>query len=330
MKPALSVVAFTVLSGAGLGALALLALYDVAATLGVTTSTASGVFFARGAVTAVAFVVAGLSSSTLHLANPRNAWRSLTRWRTSWLSREALAALVLLPIAAIWIAAAHFGLATAVRASAAAATVGLAWVTLYCTSMIYASLVPIRQWHTRRVPVAYFALGHASGALIVVGIASSHGEQASVLAALAGVLLAIAALVKLEYYTYIASDRDRVTLEQAIGVPDGVRPGRAAAKGSIMRAAARRGPFARQFPDARVPVFAAGGTTDCAAAAVLDSGRRDPGHLVSVRLPRMARRCRSLRDLPRGHRRGALALFRRSAPYGAALSWRSDDLTGSP
>ena len=35
MKPALSVVAFTVLSGAGLGALALLALVDVTALLGV-------------------------------------------------------------------------------------------------------------------------------------------------------------------------------------------------------------------------------------------------------------------------------------------------------
>ena len=33
--------------------------------------------------------------------------------------------------------------------------------------MIYASLKPIRQWHTLRVPLAYVVLGHASGAVIV-------------------------------------------------------------------------------------------------------------------------------------------------------------------
>ena len=39
----------------------------------------------------MALIVGGLGASTLHLAKPRNAWRSLARWRTSWLSREAAA-----------------------------------------------------------------------------------------------------------------------------------------------------------------------------------------------------------------------------------------------
>jgi DMSO reductase anchor subunit len=34
--------------------------------------------------------------------------------------------------------------------------------------MIYASLKPIRQWHTARVPLAFLLIGHASGALLIV------------------------------------------------------------------------------------------------------------------------------------------------------------------
>jgi hypothetical protein len=37
--------------------------------------------------------------------------------------------------------------------------------------MIYASLKPIRQWHTRWTPVVYFVLGHWSGALILLAVA---------------------------------------------------------------------------------------------------------------------------------------------------------------
>ena len=42
-------------------------------------------------------MVAGLVSSTFHLANPRNAWRAMMRVRTSWLSREAVLAVVFFP-----------------------------------------------------------------------------------------------------------------------------------------------------------------------------------------------------------------------------------------
>ena len=34
-------------------------------------------------------ISAGLASSSLHLANPKNAWRAFFRFKTSWLSREA-------------------------------------------------------------------------------------------------------------------------------------------------------------------------------------------------------------------------------------------------
>ena len=43
---------------------------------------------------ALAFVLVtgGLLASAAHLGHPERAWRGLTQWRSSWLSREAVVA----------------------------------------------------------------------------------------------------------------------------------------------------------------------------------------------------------------------------------------------
>jgi DMSO reductase anchor subunit len=227
VKPALSVILFTVLSGAGLGALALVALAELGSRAAGETLVAQDIAM-LAATAGLALVVAGLCASTLHLANPRNAWRSLARWRTSWLSREALAALVLLPLAFAWIVLLHVDAMRPGRALLALLAIVLAWATLYCTAMIYASLKPIRQWHTRRVPLAYFVLGHMSGAIVVVAMLRGYGEASLVAAVVAGVLVVLSVAVKLDYYAHVASDRGRLTIEDAIGVAHGVGPPNAA------------------------------------------------------------------------------------------------------
>lgn len=236
MRPALSVVAFTVLSGAGLGALALLALLDLARAAGLAAVDAPSL--GRAAAVALGFTVAGLLSSTLHLGRPANAWRSLSRWRTSWLSREAVAALAFLPVAAAFTALLCADAVPALRVPLALATIALAWGTLYCTAMIYASLKPIRAWHTGHVPAAYLVLGHAAGAVLATGVLRAQGAAPGVLVVAALLLLVAAAFVKLDYYAYLAGDTKRLTLEDAIGVPSGVAPAlrRPAAPGSVMRA----------------------------------------------------------------------------------------------
>lgn len=233
MKPAWSVVAFTVLSGAGLGALVLVALLDLAGIARVVSAQPAA-WLARSGAFALAMTIAGLCASTLHLGNPRNAWRSLSRLRSSWLSREAAAALALLPVAAAWIASLHFESAPSWRMLVALPMIALAWLTLHCTAMIYASLKPIRHWHTRRVPLAYFALGHASGALAAVAMLRAQGAEVPGLAFTAGLLLVVAAAVKLDYFAYIASGQRRLTIEDAIGVAHGVRP--PGVTGTVMRA----------------------------------------------------------------------------------------------
>src|SRR2546429_6847966 len=93
MKPSLSIIFFTVSSGAGLGLLALLALGDL-----LDHALPSDALM-QGIAVALALVAAGLASSVLHLAKPANAWRAFSRFRTSWLSRGAGFAAWLFPLA---------------------------------------------------------------------------------------------------------------------------------------------------------------------------------------------------------------------------------------
>ena len=230
---AFSVIAFTVLSGAGLGTLALVALADLGTAYLAWPALAPRRTLALAAGVGLALVAAGLVSSTLHLANPRNAWRSASRFRTSWLSREAVFALALLPLAAAFVAALAFDVRPRRMWGFAAGTLLLAWIVLFCTAMIYASLKPIRQWHTRRVPVSYFLLGHASGAVIVEAIVRPASGATWIAAA--GVALLVAAwLCKEEYWRFARSGERALSIEQALGVARGVGP--PGGRGSVMAA----------------------------------------------------------------------------------------------
>ncbi|MCK5623016.1 MAG: dimethyl sulfoxide reductase anchor subunit, partial [Alphaproteobacteria bacterium] len=89
MHPAFSVIFFTTASGAGYGLLVWLGVFGALGLLppdrwfGVT---AFGLAFG--------LVTAGLLSSTFHLGHPERAWRALTQWKTSWLSREGVVAVL--------------------------------------------------------------------------------------------------------------------------------------------------------------------------------------------------------------------------------------------
>lgn len=217
MKPALSIIFFTVSSGAGLGLLALIALADLVAPGSLPPHA-----LWRGALLGLVLLAAGLVSSVLHLANPANAWRSFSRFRTSWLSREAVFATGLFPVALLYIVLVAQGSAGASRALLALATVLMAWVVLVCTAMIYASLKPIRQWHTRWTPVNYVLLGHWSGALLLAAIASAYGMASRPLLMLAGGLGVASLAAKLAYW-YTIGKSAPTTLAHAIGVDQGVR-----------------------------------------------------------------------------------------------------------
>jgi sulfite dehydrogenase (quinone) subunit SoeC len=222
LKPALSIVFFTVSSGAGLGLLALIALADVFAA---SVLPEKAVW--RIALVGLALVAAGLGSSVLHLANPRNAWRAFSRFRTSWLSREAVLAAALFPVAVIYALLASTHGTGAWRLTFALAVLALAWAVIFATSMIYASLKPIRQWHTVWTPVNYVLLAHWSGALLLAAAASAYAALPRSWLVVALVLGIAALAAKLGYWAAMgergSSARKASTLERAIGVEEGVR-----------------------------------------------------------------------------------------------------------
>ena len=88
MHPAPSVIIFTSLSGLGFGLMFWLGLGMPAVSGPLVVS----VF----AVLALGLAVIGLLASTFHLGNPQRALRAFTQWRTSWLSREGILAVLTL------------------------------------------------------------------------------------------------------------------------------------------------------------------------------------------------------------------------------------------
>ena len=177
MHPAYSVIFFTALSGAGYGLLAILGLGLLVGLL----PPESG--FALAALgLCLGLIVGGLLCSTLHLHHPERALLAFSQWRSSWLSREGVAAVAtFLPAGALglaWLFPAWFGWLG--EAAAVGAIIGAA-ATVFCTAMIYASLKPVAQWRVSwgklpLVPPVYFAFALAGGMVFCQALLGLFGD----------------------------------------------------------------------------------------------------------------------------------------------------------
>jgi DMSO reductase anchor subunit len=214
MHPAFSVIFFTVASGAGFGLFSLLFIADVF-KLGGGFSREQLII---GGLMAMGLVVFGLLSSTFHLANPKNAWRAFTRFRTSWLSREGVFAMVFMPLALIYLASIWFDAPLWLREIFGFLTAVLAWITVFSTGMIYACLKTIRQWNTPLVPANYLALGYASGSLLLLLGAVVAGLDTTPYIAMSALIISIAAVLKAIYYFWIRSPGLTPTINTATGL----------------------------------------------------------------------------------------------------------------
>ncbi|MEM8813441.1 MAG: DmsC/YnfH family molybdoenzyme membrane anchor subunit, partial [Pseudomonadota bacterium] len=164
MHPAKSVIFFTTASGVGYGLLfwfAILGLFDLLPS--------GPVFVIVGFGVALGLITAGLISSTFHLGHPERAWRAFSQWRTSWLSREGVAAVATYVPAAAWgISALIEGFGSPLSQTlGVVAAIGAA-VTVYCTGMIYASLRTIPAWHNDWARAGYPIFAAMTGACLAV------------------------------------------------------------------------------------------------------------------------------------------------------------------
>ncbi len=211
MHPALSIIFFTTASGAGYGLLVLIAWGALVDHLAPQASFGICAF-----ATALGLVGAGLLSSLGHLGHPERAWRALTQWRSSWLSREGVMALLtFLPALAFawtWIVSGE------ISKPAAALTIAGAIVTTVCTAMIYASLKPVRAWRNPWTVPIYLVLGFYSGALLTGLLLAAYGLRGPFITFLVAVLGVVGAALKLGYWRFLDGGAAASTAETATGL----------------------------------------------------------------------------------------------------------------
>ncbi|MGE3627162.1 MAG: dimethyl sulfoxide reductase anchor subunit family protein [Hyphomicrobiales bacterium] len=214
MHPAYSVIFFTTASGAGYGLLVLLSLF------GLTGLMKPGFWTGLlGFGIAFALIVAGLLSSSAHLGRPERAWRAFSQWRTSWLSREGvMAVLTFVPAGLFAIGWVFLGTVSGPWAVAGWAGIVCAAATVYCTGMIYASLRTIRQWHHPLVAINYMILGLATGAVLFRAFTFAFGLALPEATGLAVIALAVALVSKAAYWWSIDHARRSYTVERATGL----------------------------------------------------------------------------------------------------------------
>ena len=164
MHPAVSVIFFTVTSGIGLGLIFLLG-------LGWPMHEGMWPVFLSCAL-AGGLTVAGLISSTFHLGHPERAWRAFSQWRSSWLSREGVLAVLTLVLFGVYTLAWSFGDNRIVWLGYLVSI--LAALTVYATAMIYAQLKTVPSWNSVLTPICYLAFSLASAAALASVIGSTQ------------------------------------------------------------------------------------------------------------------------------------------------------------
>jgi sulfite dehydrogenase (quinone) subunit SoeC len=184
MHPAYSIIVFTTLSGLG---------YGLAVVLGLGFLDPSLLMTKLAYLTSLALISIGLAASLLHLGNPQRAWRALSQWRSSWLSREGVMAIATFVPLTLSAALAIFG--DRHDAILGFITVLGALVTVYCTSMIYASLKTVDSWHTKLTPLCFLLFSLAGGFLFASAFVGGNGLVEELLALLFVLLALVAKMV---------------------------------------------------------------------------------------------------------------------------------------
>ena len=214
MHPAYSVILFTTASGAGYGLLVWLAAYRL---LGLVPADPTLGLFGIGG--GFVLITLGLLSSTAHLGRPERSWRAVTQWRSSWLSREGIAALLAyVPIGLLGIGWGIFGWSGISMGLVALCVITLSLAAVWCTGMIYASLRTIPQWHQPLTAPVYVALALATGGILanLVIEATGHGGRFALAVSLLAVLAA--SPVKVLYWRAIDAAPSPHTIEEATGL----------------------------------------------------------------------------------------------------------------
>jgi DMSO reductase anchor subunit len=230
MHPAFSVIFLTTLIGVGQGLFLAMFTGQSYAAVGFVTIANPDKFYAYGSIIALLFLGTGLFSSFFHLGHPERAWRSVARWRTSWLSREVIALPAFMFFVFVYGVMHYFGWDPMVldtqqplqgQLSLYVGIVGtlVCFALFVCTAMIYACIKFLQEWHSPLTVVNYILLGTASGftlatvysAFMAPNLVKLYGTWATIIT-LAALVSRYAALMR------NARIKRKSTLQTAIGV----------------------------------------------------------------------------------------------------------------
>lgn len=214
MTPTMSMIAVTTSAGLGYGMLAMLAFGGLTGLFPTTHGVG-----ALGLGLSLALITGGLFVVFQQLSHPKRAWLVFTQWRSSWQSREALAAaltcLTTLVVALGWII---FETVTGIFSVFTLAVVLGAVSTVYCTGMKYASLRPVRMWHHPLTAPIFLGFAIMTGSLAGYFLLSlfGHGKLPMGLIALFATIIAFG--LKLTAWRQISAKRQTTSFQTATGL----------------------------------------------------------------------------------------------------------------
>ena len=156
MKPAISLILFTVLSGFGFGLLFWLNL-----------NLHSAEMFSDIVIFPIAVIVSvvGLIASSFHLGNPQRALLAFTQWRSSWLSREAVLAVTTLLTSFVHVILIVFYQIELSWLGYVASAFCLA--TIFSTAMIYTQMKTVPRWNMKITPMLFLLYGVAGSSVVL-------------------------------------------------------------------------------------------------------------------------------------------------------------------
>tara|TARA_Y100001970_G_C14232921_1_gene859831 strand:- start:2222 stop:3163 length:942 start_codon:yes stop_codon:yes gene_type:complete len=196
MHPSKSIILFTVMSGTGYGILICLSYFTLISEINLEYN-----FKILIMLFSFLFISLGLLSSTLHLGHPERAWRSFSQWRSSWLSREGLAAVItyipLMLFYLLWyldISLYKYFLHTAAI---------LSLVTIYCTGQMYATLKTIPAWNNVLVTPIYIINAISMGSLSLYCFTRFYDIAILQLYEFTLISLTLCLILKIIYWFYI-------------------------------------------------------------------------------------------------------------------------------
>jgi DMSO reductase anchor subunit len=230
MHPPFSMVFATTLFGLGQGLFLALMTVMTYSNMHVLQVEHASAFYGWGAVWSLIFLGTGLFSSVFHLGHPERAWRAISQWRTSWLSREVILLPMLMALVFLYGVIQFMGWDVTFTAPGARVDVSLSFVIgwlavlvnfglFIATGMIYAAIRFIQEWRCAMTPINYILLGGASGFLAATALATVMAPgQADMLHDFTILLLVIAILGKLGHLWRNTRIKYKSNIQTAIGV----------------------------------------------------------------------------------------------------------------